>query len=65
MNMDGYSRAVRLWQSYGIASAAELDKYLHSFRILFAYHSGKIENEEITCRISPEKPGNIFQGEKQ
>ena len=46
--MDGYSRAVRLWQSYGIASAADLDKYLHSFRILFAYHSGKIENEEIT-----------------
>ncbi len=46
--MDGYSRAVRLWQSYRIASAADMDKYLHSFRILFAYHSGKIENEEIT-----------------
>jgi len=29
MNMDGYSRAVRLWQSYGIASAADLDKYIH------------------------------------
>jgi Fic family protein len=46
--MDGYSRAVKLWQSYTNTSAADLDKHLHSFRILFAYHSGKIENEEIT-----------------
>ena len=63
--MDGYSRVLELWQSYRIASAAELDKYLRSFRILFAYHSGKIENDEITCRISAGKPGNFFQGEKQ
>lgn len=46
--MDQYNRAVELWQSYKIASAADLDKYLDSFRILFAFHSGKIENEEIT-----------------
>ena len=46
--MDQYSRAVELWQSYKIASTADLDKYLDSFRILFAFHSGKIENEEIT-----------------
>jgi len=43
-----YNKAVELWQSYKIASAADLDKYLDSFRILFAFHSGKIENEEIT-----------------
>ncbi len=42
------SRAVKLWQSYTNTSAADLDMHLHSFRILFAYHSGKIENEEIT-----------------
>jgi Fic family protein len=43
-----YSRVVTLWKSYEIVSTADLDKYLHSFRILFAFHSGKIENEEIT-----------------
>ncbi|TLM98160.1 MAG: Fic family protein, partial [Actinobacteria bacterium] len=46
--MEQYSRIVALWQSYKIESAADLDKYLDSFRILFAFHSGKIENEEIT-----------------
>ena len=48
MRLDHYNRVVELWQSYKIASAADLDKYLDSFRILFAFHSGKIENEEIT-----------------
>ena len=42
-----YSRVFELWQSYKIASADDLDKYLDSFRILFAFHSGKIENQEI------------------
>ena len=46
--MDKYNRAVKLWQAYNISTAAELDKYLESFRILFAFNSGKIENEEIT-----------------
>ncbi len=46
--MEQYSRVAGMWQSYKIASAADLDKYLDSFRILFAFHSGKIENEEIT-----------------
>ncbi len=46
--MEQYIRVVGLWQSYNITSAADLDKYLDSFRILFAFHSGKIENEEIT-----------------
>lgn len=46
--MDRYGQAVQLWQLYQITSAAELDKYLDSFRILFAFHSGKIENDEIT-----------------
>jgi Fic family protein len=46
--MDQYNRVVELWQSYTIESSADLDKYLDSFRILFAFHSGKIENEEIT-----------------
>jgi Fic family protein len=31
-----------------IMSVADLDKYLNRFRILFAFHSGKIENKDIT-----------------
>ncbi len=36
--MNGYSCAVHLRQ-YKIAPAADLDKCLNCFRILFAYHS--------------------------
>ena len=46
--MEQYEKAVKLWQSYKIACEEDLDKYLDNFRILFAYHSGKIENEAIT-----------------
>lgn len=46
--MEQYDSAVALWQSYKITSTDDLDKYLDSFRILFAFHSGKIENGEIT-----------------
>ena len=46
--MDKYAEALDLWQSYHIVSAATLDKYLDRFRILFAFHSGKLENEDIT-----------------
>ena len=48
MYLEKYNRVVELWQSYKIASVDDLEKYLDSFRILFAFHSGKIENEEIT-----------------
>jgi len=43
-----YEKAIELWRSYNIKSAVDLDRYLDSFRILFAFHSGKIENAEIT-----------------
>lgn len=52
--MEKYHQVVRLWQSYKIVSAADLDKYLDSFRILFAFHSGKIENEAITYQDTRE-----------
>ncbi len=58
--MDQYSRAVELWQSYKISSSADLDKYLDSFRILFAFHSGRIENGEITYHDTRE----IFENGK-
>lgn len=58
--MNKYVQAVALWQSYKIVSAADLDKYLDSFRILFAFHSGRIENEEITYNDTRE----IFENGK-
>jgi len=48
MDLEQYKQMIGLWQSYKISSAAQLDKYLGNFRVLFAFHSGKIENEEIT-----------------
>ena len=46
--MERYERTVALWQSYAVRTIAGLDRYLDNFRILFAYHSGRIENAEIT-----------------
>ena len=42
-----YEEIVKQWQSYNISKESDIDKYLHSFKILFAYNSGKIENGEI------------------
>jgi len=58
--LEKYKRVVELWRSYKISSADDIDKYLDSFRILFAYNSGKIENEEITYHDTRE----IFENGK-
>lgn len=42
-----YEKIVKKWRENEISSVAELDQHLHNFRILFAYNSGKIENEEV------------------
>lgn len=44
----GYERALELWRRKNIATDAELAEALNAFAIVFAYHSGKIENENIT-----------------
>jgi len=59
-HLEQYTKVFDLWRSYSIASLADLDKYLASFRILFAYHSGKIENDEITYHDTRE----IFENGK-
>jgi len=46
--MDTYEQAVAMWQTYDVKTEADIDVRLHSFRILFAYHSGKIENDRIS-----------------
>jgi len=57
--LEKYAEALVLWQSYHIASAATLDKCLENFRILFAFHSGKLKNEDITYA----KTREIFKSE--
>lgn len=52
--MSQYIQVVALWQSYKITSITDLDKWLNSFRILFAFHSGKIENEQVTYQDTRE-----------
>ena len=46
--MTDYEKAVCWWQSRKITTDAELAEALNGHSILFAYHSGKIENENIT-----------------
>lgn len=44
--MTAYEKAVALWKK--ITNDAELAEALNGYRIAFAYHSGKIENDRIT-----------------
>lgn len=46
--MTNYEKAVALWQQRGITNDAELAEALNGHSIAFAYHSGKIENDQIT-----------------
>lgn len=46
--MTNYEKAVALWQQRNITNDAELAEALNGHSITFAYHSGKIENEQIT-----------------
>ena len=46
--MTKYDQIIELWRSFNIKSVSDLDLRLDSFRVLFAYNSGKIENPEIT-----------------
>ncbi len=46
--MTNYEKAIALWQRRKIKTDAELAEALNGHSIAFAYHSGKIENEQIT-----------------
>ncbi|MDR1748841.1 MAG: Fic family protein [Spirochaetaceae bacterium] len=52
--MDNYERITGLWKTFSVRTTAELDRYLKRFRVLFAYHSGKIENDVITYNDTEE-----------
>ncbi len=55
-----YRKAVEKWKSQKIECVTDLEAILSNFRILFAYHSGAIENEEITYHTTRE----IFENGK-
>ena len=46
--MSDYEKAVRLWQSKNIQTDAQLAEALNGHSIAFAFHSGKLENDNIT-----------------
>ena len=46
--MAGYQDVVSFWKSKHIRSSAELDEMLNTTKIALAYHSGKLENDNIT-----------------
>jgi Fic family protein len=46
--MSKYERALKLWQKWNVKTEADIDLRLDNFRILFAFNSGKIENDAIT-----------------
>lgn len=46
--MTNYEKAVALWQRKKINTDAELAEALNGHSVAFAYHSGRIENEQIT-----------------
>ena len=46
--MGGYEQALELWRRKNISTDVELAEALNAFGVAFAYHSGKIENENIT-----------------
>ncbi len=48
MNIENYEKSVILWQRKNIMTDAELAEALNGHSIAFAYHSGKIENENVT-----------------
>jgi Fic family protein len=46
--MKNYKNITKLWRSWNVQTSADIDLRLDNFRILFAYNSGKIENEAVT-----------------
>ena len=46
--MTDYEKITAFWRQKNIQTDAELAEALNSYSIAFAYHSGKIENENIT-----------------
>ena len=46
--MSNYEKALELWRRKNVQTDAELAEALNSHSIAFAFHSGKIENDNVT-----------------
>lgn len=58
--MAGYQEIINIWKKRNILTESDLESALSNFRIIFAYHSGVIENPEITYHNTRE----IFENGK-
>lgn len=56
--MTEYEKICLKWSEMQLKTATDIDYILSSFKVLFAYHSGKIENGEITYDVTLE----VFEG---
>lgn len=52
--MNLYYEIMSRWQSFQLVSFAEMDRLLKRFNILFIYHSGKLENDQVTYQTTRE-----------
>lgn len=58
--MKPYETIVERWKALPLEKPEDIDYILNDFKVLFAYHSGKIENEEITYDTTLE----VFEGKR-
>lgn len=58
--MTEYAKICEKWSQMDLKTAADIDYVLSDFKVLFAYHSGKIENDEITYDTTLE----VFEGQR-
>ena len=56
--MTDYEKTVALWRRKNIRTDAGLAEALNSHSVAFAYHSGKIENENITHHDTRDRSWN-------
>ena len=45
--MNTYDKIIEIWRKWNVRTESDIDLRLHNFRILFAFNSGKIENEAV------------------
>lgn len=60
--MSNYQEIINKWKERDIKTVQDLETVLSNFRILFAYHSGTIENDKITYHSTREifENGNVI-----
>ena len=62
-----YEEIVKQWQSYNIGKGPDIDKYLHSFRVLFADGNGRVGRALLNyyLMINNRPPVIIYEEDKK